>query len=419
MMNLRKSTVLAAAVLLLLLCLGTVRLVQVSWPSWKRRPAAVATVSPRGVTAPTSFLDRFPAEYPTVKKAEAALPPKGVPVPPSTVADALQHTTPTPPVPATPTVPAQPQVTVADLQVMIDRAVAKGLAQQAAQQPPMSWEEIALMMQQAALQARAAQGPATPPPGATPTATPEGPKKTKWAYLAEGQTPKDAPKEQGEGPRENTKSTAQDLTNPARWAIPINPLKTIYRSMRMTGRLLDNINSDIPAQTIRIALTEDLVDKFRYHTVILPADSIVIAQQVGKAEFGQARIPLTIEQIEPPTGEVIGVEGAIGDEHGAAGVPGKVNAHIPSLVLAAGINALMYLGLNTAAGTPGAGHYYQDPAQSAAQQAGQAISQDVNSYTRQVLKRPPTIEVDAEKKPKIVTITGLGRFSGSRSSTGV
>jgi type IV secretory pathway VirB10-like protein len=244
---------------------------------------------------------------------------------------------------------------------------------------------------------------------ATTTATPPehtDPRRRKWKYLAEADQSEQPKVSEAQRQAHAEKAQAQDIIKPAKWSIPVQPLKTIYRSMRMTGKLLDNINTDIPASTIRIELTEDLVDKFNYGEVILPAKTIVINQQVGKAEFGQKRIPLKIEQFEPPTGEVIKVEGGIGDQNGAAGVPGKVNAHIGGLLLATGINAFMNIGLGYATGTPGRGQFYQDPAQRAAQDAGQSVARDVNEYTRQVLKRPPTIEVDAHKQgtPAMVTI---------------
>jgi type IV secretory pathway VirB10-like protein len=251
----------------------------------------------------------------------------------------------------------------------------------------------------------------TPPAGqavTTTTATPpetKDPRRRKWKYLAEADQSEPPKVSEAQRQAQAEKAQAQEIIKPAKWSIPIQPLKTIYRSMRMTGKLLDNINTDIPASTIRIELTEDLVDKFNYGEVILPAKTIVINQQVGKAEFGQKRIPLKIEQFEPPTGEVIKVEGGIGDQDGAAGVPGKVNAHIGGLLLATGINAFMNIGLGYATGTPGRGQFYQDPAQRAAQDAGQSVARDVNEYTRQVLKRPPTIEVDAQKKDKPVYVT--------------
>jgi type IV secretory pathway VirB10-like protein len=238
---------------------------------------------------------------------------------------------------------------------------------------------------------------------ATTTTTPpenKDPRRRKWKYLAEADQSEQPHVSETQKQALAEKAQAQEIIKPAKWSIPVQPLKTIYRSMRMTGKLLDSINSDIPASTIRIELSDDLTDKFRYDTVILDKGSVIIAQQVGKAEFGQKRIPLKIEQIELITGEVIKVDGGVGDTDGAAGVPGKVNAHIGGLLLATGINAVMNIGLGYASGTPGRGQYYQDPSQRAAQDMGQSVARDVNEYTRQVLKRPPTIEVDAQKKDK-------------------
>jgi type IV secretory pathway VirB10-like protein len=244
------------------------------------------------------------------------------------------------------------------------------------------------------------------PPTQTPPTQKEKPVpsyKKDWTYLAQGDKPKDGEKASGSEEQKKrlaAKGEGEDIIKPAKWAIPSKPLMTIYRSMRLTGKLLDSINTDIPASTIRVELIEDVLDKFNYKTVIVPRGSIIITQQVGKAEFGQKRVPLSIEQIEIIDGPVIFVKGGIGDDKGAAGVPGRVNAHIGQLLLATGINAIMQLGLSNAGGTPGRGQYYQNPTQDALQQAGQSVAQDVNSYTKQVLKVPPTIEVDAHKKRK-------------------
>ena len=263
--------------------------------------------------------------------------------------------------------------------------------------------------------------PATPPASSPPmdepvrttpaaASKPEAPARPKWGVDLKGRG------EAAKLPEDNDRGTppankAVGLLKHAPWAIPVDPYKTLYRSSLLVGRLLNKINSDIPANTIRIVLTipvfggnEAMPDRWKQTTPLLDKGSIVIVKQVGKAEFGQARIPLHVEEVELPNGAVVALKGQAGDKDGAAGVPGKVNAHLGQLLLATGINAVLNLGLNAAAGTPGQNQFYQNPVQKAAEDAGQSVARDVNEYSRQVLRRPPTIEVSKDD-PKYYNVT--------------
>jgi len=188
--------------------------------------------------------------------------------------------------------------------------------------------------------------------------------------------------------------TAASLIKPATWAKPKYALRTLYRSQALAGRTLDEINSSIPGQ-VRIELTIPVFDKFGKDVEILPKGAVLIAVQEGIPEFGQSRLPFKLEQIELPTSEVISLKAAVGSEQGANGITGKVNRHIPSILLATGINMLVNIGAKSLAGQPGQGYYFQNPAQSAVADAGQSLQQDTKSIVDKTLRIPPTITIRA------------------------
>ena len=147
-------------------------------------------------------------------------------------------------------------------------------------------------------------------------------------------------------------TTAQKLIQPARWAIPAEPLRTIYRSQTLHGQLLQAVHSDIPGQ-VKINLTVPVLDKFGYDTVILPRDTLIIAVQEGRVTYGATRLALKLEQLELPSGEVIDLRATVGDDAGSNGMKGKVNNHYGKLILGTGLSALLNIGVKTAVGTPG------------------------------------------------------------------
>jgi type IV secretion system protein VirB10 len=214
-----------------------------------------------------------------------------------------------------------------------------------------------------------------------------------WQVLAKGKGGEGHNEGTAEGKRQGQEqSDATDLIKPARWSIPAYPLKTLYRSMLLPGRTLDDIDSSIPGM-VRIVLTTPVYDKFNYDEEILAKGSIVIATQVGRPTYGNSRLELKLDQIETPSGEVIALKSMVGDDHGAQGLTGRVNNHIGKLVLATGLSALLNIGIKSAAGTPGRGQYYQDPVQSATQDIGQSVQRDAQSIVDRELRIPPTITV--------------------------
>ena len=241
------------------------------------------------------------------------------------------------------------------------------------------------------------------PAQAKPASTPKEPpaKKPRWELLAvapEGQataTPQTLLA--AANPAQGTPETARQegkLIQPARWEIPANPLRTIYRSQTLTGVLLQAVHSDIPGQ-VKIQLTTPVLDKFGYDTTILPKDTLVIAAHGGRSQYGNTRLPLTIDQLELPSGEVIELRATVGDEAGSSGVKAKVNNHLGKVILATGLSALLNIGVRTAVGTPSAGQFFQSPLQDAAQDVGQAVQRDATSIIDRELRIPPTLTIKA------------------------
>jgi len=256
----------------------------------------------------------------------------------------------------------------------------------------------------------AAQTSPSPTSKATPTAPKEPPPRKGWAVLATpkqrepqpGMTPVGLPGHE-ERPSEIPVATqgqhgtgaAQNLIQPARWAIPAQPLKTIYRSQTLTGRLLQAVNSDIPGGQVKMQLTTPVLDRFGYDTVILPKDTLIIASQDTAVRYGTTRLGLKIEQLELPSGEVIAVQAMVGDQSGANGVPGKVNNHLGKVILATGLSAILNIGVRTATGTPGAGQFFQNPIQQTGADIGQAVQRDTQSIIDRELRVPPTVTIPA------------------------
>jgi type IV secretion system protein VirB10 len=237
--------------------------------------------------------------------------------------------------------------------------------------------------------------PATPPVPAPQPAPPPVPKEKKgWDFLAKGSGKADTAPKEDKKAEPKAADDGRGLIHNATWAIPGAPLLTIYRSQTLVGILRHAINSDIPGQ-VTIQLTHPVEDKFRYHTVIVPTDTLVIASQDGKPTYGQKRLTLRLEQLELPSGEVVALKATVGDQAGANGMAGNVDNHYGKLLLATGISAVLNIGVRSAAGTPGAGFYYQNPAQAAASEVGQDVQQTAKGVVDRELKVPPTITIAA------------------------
>lgn len=186
----------------------------------------------------------------------------------------------------------------------------------------------------------------------------------------------------------------QAIIKNAKWAIPAKPLITIYKSMELIGQLRRSVNSDIPG-IAQCQLSIPVFDKFGYGTTILDKGTIAILKQESKLEYGATRVAIKLDQLELPSGEVVVAKAVVEDAEGKTGLTGKVNNHYGKLILATGINALLSLGTQSLAGTPGRGQFFENPAQQAARDISQSTSQDIRKITDAQLKVPPTIEIRA------------------------
>jgi type IV secretory pathway VirB10-like protein len=372
MMSLRKSTVLIAALLVLLLCAGTVAGVRALWPSRKRTAVPVESPMTRPTSPASSFLDRFPAEYTQIAKAEAALPPKGVPVIPPPSGPTGSVTT----AEGTGTQPARdPRQDAQNAQIL------------AALQSIDQTLKAQQMTQRGAVGTTATPGQ----PAGTPPPLPS--KKKKWESLVK----EDAQSEQASLSPEQQQAQAQqgqDIIRHARWAEAREPLKTIYKSQQLTGTLRRAISSEVPGIAI-CDLSIPVFDKYGYDEMILDKGTAVVMKQKGGLTYGATRVPIAVDQIEMPSGEVWEVKADIQAEDGKNGLAGKVNNHYGKIALAAVLNAALSLGSASLAGTPGRGQYYENPAQSAARQGAESFSSDMRGIVQQQLKVPPTIDIKA------------------------
>ena len=226
-----------------------------------------------------------------------------------------------------------------------------------------------------------------------PAAGKTTPKPKRWEALAK---PTAASKDTTETTqvvdtsRTQPTSQASNLITPAEWAIPIDPLHTIYESMTLNGRLLQAIHSDTPGQFL-IELTTPVFDKFGYDVTILPKGTLVIAYQDGKPDHGSTRLRIRLKQLELPSGEVVRLSATVGDEDGSNGLSGKVNGHYGKLFLATALSALINIGVRTAVGTPGQNQFFQNPTQEAARDIGSDVQQSAKGIVDRELRIPPTI----------------------------
>jgi type IV secretion system protein VirB10 len=225
--------------------------------------------------------------------------------------------------------------------------------------------------------------------------TPASPKQWKAQLHGDGSGGNEARTPPAREEARQEKAIGREIIHRARWAMPAQPLKTIYKSMDMIGRLKRSVNSDIPGIVV-CELSIPLFDKFGYGEIILDKKTdVILKQPKERLDYGSRRVAMVLDQIEPPSGEILVAKGFIEDQDGKAGMTGRVNNHWLQLGAAVLINAGLSLGTQSLAGTPGRGQFYADPAQQAARDAAQSFSQDTRSIVNQQLKVPPTIEIDA------------------------
>jgi type IV secretory pathway VirB10-like protein/type IV secretory pathway TrbF-like protein len=259
----------------------------------------------------------------------------------------------------------------------------------------------------------AAQAPASRamPQNAAPVSLPGQEKPPRrWGieltHAREHQTREPTRKEQEEGVRTEA---AKGLIKQAVWAVPAYPKKTLYRQQAIPGITIDEMVSDIPGQ-YKIRVSVPVWDRFEREVELIPKDSIIIVVQKRVPGYGEERLELGVEEIQPPTPEVISLKASVSDKEGAAGISGEVNRHIPQLILATLISTAISVGGRISAGN--AQGYQYSVGQEVARDAGQQVSQDAKSIVDKTLRLPPTIKIKANTP---VTISLMENVTFSRN----
>jgi len=234
---------------------------------------------------------------------------------------------------------------------------------------------------------------------ATQTQQPEKPRATPLVFLVNNKS--DVMQEQ----QASLEKEKDSLLEPAHQVRPFDRKKVLYRRQQLAGRILDSINSDLPG-TVRIELTVPVYSPYAKDgdAPLLDKATVIIARYSGEVKYGQVRIPIQVEEAQPPNGDIIEMKAMGGDQDGRPGATGTVNNHLGKLGLSVAINAVLQLGVKGLAGTPGQGQYYQNPVQQAAQESASSAAQSINGMAQKQLNVPPTIEKDAHGKDPFVTI---------------
>lgn len=194
-------------------------------------------------------------------------------------------------------------------------------------------------------------------------------------------------------PGARTSGTARNLIQAAQWARPVDPTRVLYRSQTIPGVLMQDVNSDLPGQ-VKIMVTRPVLDRFGQGQVLIPQYTLLVGQQDGRPVYGQARLGVTIEEMEWPDGTVLGLgKAALADKSGAMGVAGKVNNHWSKVGLGAVLSAVLSIGARAPFGnTTG---FQPTLPQEFSQDVGASLSRTGQQVVQRALTVPPTITLTA------------------------
>jgi type IV secretion system protein VirB10 len=191
--------------------------------------------------------------------------------------------------------------------------------------------------------------------------------------------------------QERTKE-GNTLFHQAVWSRPADARKVLYRDQIINAQLSQNINSDRPGAVV-LLVTEDVQDIFGHGHVLIPQYSKFFASQDGQVKFGQKTVGLVVEDGRFPDGTAIEFpKGQVGDALGAAGVPGRVDNHIPEKIF--GILATATLSVGSRVPFGNTTNYQQTLPQEFAQDASRSINQSGQELVRRMFDLPPTIHVE-------------------------
>jgi type IV secretion system protein VirB10 len=184
------------------------------------------------------------------------------------------------------------------------------------------------------------------------------------------------------------------LVHPVNWVTPLDPTRWLYAGQVITGLLLNDVNSDLPG-LIRLSITRPVYDRFGQHVELIPQHTIAIGQQQGTTTYGQARLDITMTELQYPDGTIVGLSKAkLADRSGAVGAAGHVNEHFAKIGIAAVLSALLNVGARqaTVGNTTGFNPTIQ---QQAAADIGQSANQSAQGVVQRQLGVKPTITITA------------------------
>ena len=232
----------------------------------------------------------------------------------------------------------------------------------------------------------------------SPTRRVEGTsKKTARKLFAEmeiGKPPFEPPKASGAAPGPAPTQQANPLLKPANWITPADPMHTLFRSQVIHGVLLDAINSDSPSQ-VRVKVTRPVMDKFQVGEVLIPQHAIILGQAEGSPNFGQARMNVTLDEIEYPNGTLLNLtKQKLGDQSGAGGLGATVNNHYLQVGIGAVLSAFLSVGARSFGGT-GGGAFQSSPELELSRNVSGQFNQTGQDVIRRELMRAPTLTVPA------------------------
>ena len=171
------------------------------------------------------------------------------------------------------------------------------------------------------------------------------------------------------------------------WETPADPTKVLYADQVVQGLLMQSLNSDIPG-TVRVKATETVYDRFcraRCSSRWIPPSW---GARRGKPQYGEERVPVTITMAILPNGTAIQWKsGQAGDAAGAAGIPAKVNNHYGSVILGAGLSALLNIGTRAPFGSTA--NFQQNLPQEFAQDTAQSLGQSAQGIVNRALNVAP------------------------------
>jgi type IV secretion system protein VirB10 len=171
----------------------------------------------------------------------------------------------------------------------------------------------------------------------------------------------------------------------------VDPTRVLYAAHHLIqGQLAADVTTDVDGE-VRIAVTESVEDMFGQGHVLIPQYTKLLGRKQGKTTAGQTRIPVMITRGTFPDGTAIGfgTMAQAGDATGAAGLVGDVNNHLLATFAAAGLSAMVNIGVRAPFGS--SQNFQPSLQQEYAEQLARGMQQPLNRAIEQRLLIPPTI----------------------------